>query len=1023
MKTTVPIYIEMHPDRVYAQALFDNVVNVTAATLERALQSLQTQLLTHWQSLAVESDQRELAFWLSTPEFAFERLTVRVRHQGQQHAGQVLLVRYEALGRTLVFTPRWPFRHFELTTDDSLAERAGQVFSAWLKESETQSPPELHRLLPTENLHPRIRTLELEWQPVSARKVASERDIAALGGNDEEFDGGTELGKVATAVLARERAVEREMESAALGARLEHTEKRAVLLLGPSGVGKTTLLHEWLATRATGPLGPHVWHIAPQRVISGMPYLGQWEARWLAILRFAAARNLVLYFDDLLGLFSAGLSAGSTLNMGDLLLPWVAARRVRVLGEITPEAWRVLRERRRAFADQFFVLNVAPPPPAATWRIVANLLREMEQRFDVRFDLDSIPMALALADRYFAQRAFPGRIADVLRTLSARSVGQSLTRAAVIAEFVRRTGSAASIVDLDQPLTRAEIEATLRAQLKGQQQAISALGDVLLRAKAGLNDPGRPLATMLLLGPTGVGKTACAKALATYLGGAGALIRIDLNQYAELGDAARLVGTFAAPDGLLTAAIRRQPCSVVLFDEIEKAAPDVFDVLLSLLDEGRLTDAHGRVALFQQAVIVMTSNLGAREASGQLGFARTTHDSATYEDAARRFFRPEFFNRIDYVLPFAPLSDAELRAITELSIGEALTRSGIRTRQCLIDIDPAAIDALMASGRDASLGARALKRGIERALVQPLARALAASRFDAPTRVRLVVANGELTLDAAPITYARRLPSSEYAKQGEPGYSDELRRISQRLTEIDGVLETHPGRGGVSLDGIDPQQAHYAVCREQLRIVADLLERAARPPPRSGAKRLPRTRDHLHQYIGQVSGKSVLNARADLDRHELAWLDEARLAPLPSLSALARESAWLEALLADSKPATHQLQIRAVTARQRSEAQALAISLASAFARLVGCQEARVVDHDVQLSGFALAPLLAAESGYWLRRDEGLALIEVSGGAAAREIIRVSRGHRHADVRHGLEIDTLEDAESLRRFVLQGLLR
>ncbi len=1017
MKTIVPIYIEMHVDHVRVQALFDAAVSMRGPTLDATLQSFQVQLLTHLQTLAVEADQRALTDWLSTPVFTHDVLTVRVRHGGQQHVGQVLLVRYEALGRTLAFTPNWPARHFEWDGEEPPAERVGQVFSAWLRERE--SPPELHQLLGPERLRARVRTLELDWQPVGARKIKGELDAAALGGGGEEFDGGTELAKVGIALRSRERAIERSAEVVALGARLERKEKRAIVLVGQSGVGKTCVLHEWLAAHANDPKAARVWHIAPQRVISGMSYLGQWEARWLAILRFAAAKNVVLYFDDLLGLFSAGLSSGSSLNMGDLLLPWIAGHRVRVLGEITPEAWRVLRERRRAFADQFFVINIAPPPPAATWRIVSNLLRELEQRFDVRFDLESIPTALALADRYFAQRAFPGRIADVLRTLSARSVGVSLTRAAVIAEFVRRTGSAASIVDLDQPLTRSDVEGALREHLRGQPQAIAALGDVLLRAKAGLNDPARPLATMLLLGPTGVGKTACAKALATYLGGASAMIRIDLNEYGEYGDAARLVGTFAAPDGVLTAAIRRQPSSVVLLDEIEKAAPDVFDVLLSLLDEGRLTDAHGRVAHFQQAVIVMTSNLGAREASRQLGFAATTHDSATYEEAARRFFRPEFFNRIDYVLPFSQLGDAELRAITEQTIAAALARSGIRTRQCLIDIDPAAVVALTSIGRDAALGARALKRGVERVLVQPLARALAASRFDAPTRVRLAVIDGELNLEAAPIPFAQRRQAMATDIEGD---ERRLQGIGERLVDIETLLDEHPGRGGITLDGIDTRQAHYAVCREQLLIVADLLDRARRPPPRGGTRRLPRTRDHLHRYVHNVGVKALQNARVDLERHEFAWLDDAQSAPLLPLSALHRELEWLEMLLMAPEPGTYGLRVRALNGRQHPEAKALAAAMANALARLVGCREVHLVDTEIRLEGFALAPLLASETGYWLRRDEGLALIEFSGETAARDIIRISRGHRHVDVRHGLEIDALDDAESLRRFMLQGLL-
>ncbi|MCU0757351.1 MAG: hypothetical protein MUE46_19940, partial [Xanthomonadales bacterium] len=524
MKTSVPIYLEVGDGEVLAHPLFDHHTRVTAPTVERALQLLQPRLLMALQLLAVESDQRALAAWLSTPAFEHEVLTVRLRHAGQPHAGQVMVVRYAALGRTLAFAPRWPLRHFEVEPGASLAERVGQVFQAWLAD---EDGPLIEELL-CERLRARVRVLELDWQPSASTKTDS-ADAAKLGGDTESFDGGTELAKVGTLLTGRERAIAREAEVAALTEGLAAEPPGALLLLGPSGVGKTRVLTECLANQPSAGLPLRVWHVAPARVISGMSYLGQWEARWLAILRHAATRKLVLYFDDLLGLYSAGRSSGSSLTLGDLLLPWLVDQRVRVLGEITPEAWRVLRERRRAFADQFRVIAVSPPDPAARWRILAGLLRELEARFQVRYTLEAVPTALALAERYDGQRAFPGRIAEVLETLSARAVGQTLGRAEVIGEFIRRTGSAASLVDLDQPLSRAEIETALGAELKGQPQAIRVLADVLLRAKAGLNDPGRPLATLLLLGPTGVGKTACAKALARYLGGSRALIRIDLN--------------------------------------------------------------------------------------------------------------------------------------------------------------------------------------------------------------------------------------------------------------------------------------------------------------------------------------------------------------------------------------------------------------------------------------------------------------------------------------------------------------
>lgn len=1012
MRSSVPVYIEERAGEVHAQALFDDQLSVLAPSTERALQLLQARLLGHLQALAGATDQRQLASWLASPPFRHDVLTPRVRHAGQQHVGQVLIVCYEALGRSLAFTPRWPHRHFEVLNEETLVEQVGQVFTAWLGEED--APPSVEDLL-VDRLRVRIHILELDWQPLTKGKAGDRRDGARMGGESGEFDGGTELAKVATRVLPTQTAIARDSEVAALAARLYGSERRAVLLLGPSGVGKTCLLHACLATQKEAALPLRVWHIAPPRVISGMAYLGQWEARWLAILQHAASSQAVLYFDDLLGLFSAGQSSGSALSMGDLLPPWLSQGRVRVLGEITPEAWRVLRERYRSFADQFFVLPIAAPPPEQRWRIVANLLRDLESRERVRFTLDAVPTALALADRYFGHRAFPGRIAEVLQTLATRAPGQSLDRAEVIAEFVRRTGHAASLVDLDQALTRADIETALGRQLKGQPQAITVLADVLLRAKAGLNDPGRPLATLLLLGPTGVGKTACAKALASFLGGSEALIRIDLNEYAEFGDAARLVGTFAAPDGVLTAAIRRQPCAVVLLDEIEKAAPDVFDLLLSLLDEARLTDAHGRVAHFQQAVIVMTSNLGAREAGRRFGFTAAEAGAAGYAEAARRFFRPEFYNRIDAILPFAPLGDAELRAIAEQRLSALLARSGLRTRQCLIDIDSAAIDALTALGRDVELGARALKRGIEKALVQPLARVLAATRFDTPTRIHLSVVAGQLSLQTTPLPFAT--PRADAS--GDPGA--ELARMVERLQDIEAELDAHRGRGELRLDHFDEAQAHYAVCREQQRVVQQLLERAHTPPGRGTARRLPRMRDHLHHYSRSIGTLAILQARVDLQRQESAWVDAESPPPPTPWSALQREYRWLEALLVAPQRSEVQLRIRALDALDADAAAALAQALAAACSGLVGCLDARADAEGLRCSGFAMDVLWAQECGYWLRRDHGLALIEVNGPRSASEIIRLSRGARHLDLRHGTQIDDLNDAVALRALLLQGL--
>ena len=198
-----------------------------------------------------------------------------------------------------------------------------------------------------------------------------------------------------------------------------------------------------------------------------------------------------------------------------------------------------------------------------------------------------------------------------------------MTRGDVLDEFRLQSGLSLSFLDGQVRLAREKIVAALTAKIIGQQPALDAAADVIAIAKARLNDPERPLGTLLFLGPTGVGKTQCAKAIAAYLyGSADHLLRFDMNEFVEPGSAARLVGTFGQPDGLLTAAVRRRPFAVILLDEIEKADPEVFDLLLQVLGEGRLTDAHGRLADFTNTIIILTSNLGVRESQGNFDFRR-----------------------------------------------------------------------------------------------------------------------------------------------------------------------------------------------------------------------------------------------------------------------------------------------------------------------------------------------------------------------------------------------------------------
>ena len=277
-----------------------------------------------------------------------------------------------------------------------------------------------------------------------------------------------------------------------------------------------------------------------------------------------------------------------------------------------------------------------------------------------------------------------------------------------------------------------------------------------------MNDTSRPLGTFLLVGPTGVGKTQLAKAIATCLFDDDGLIRLDMNELSSPAAAARLVGTFDAPDGLLTSAVRRRPNAVLLLDEIEKAHPTVLDVLLQALGEARLSDARGRTVDLSGLLILMTSNLGSRESGRGRGFSDADDQDSIAEvhlRAAREFFRPEFFNRIDDVLSFERLSAEVMQSIALMQFQEILQRDGLQRRSVLIDVDPDAIRQTAQRGYDPAMGARALKRQIERDLVGPAAEVLAASKTDQPTLLRLYLDGGDVQTRWQPVEYVVVAPA------------------------------------------------------------------------------------------------------------------------------------------------------------------------------------------------------------------------------------------------------------------------
>ena len=1055
MRVTIPVYIEMtranpvqSQHSASAQPLFFAAPKQRAQNVERALSGLQNQLQQTLLALSRASDHDALVPWLDLPDYQSHRLRLRVDDGERVCVGDFIWISYHALGRLLLFTPKLAHAHIELESLDYMAERLPLVVSGWLKQSRKNSVTasaeastvgsrlEFDDLAIPEHCQVRLSLLELDINPTQASVKSSKQDRAGMGGTDRQPDGAHELSKVgrqlnASYLEGMPRGIGIQSEAMQLIRAWQSPKREAALLLGRSGVGKTMVIFEalrLLKLEQDAKLQPRIWLISPQRLISGMSYLGEWEARLLAILNYAQARNLILYFDDVLALFSAGKHSGSDLTVGDLLLPWLEKRQVRALAEMTPETWRVLRERRRDFADLWQVQPVQPLPDVKRWAVLAALTRELSMAHNIQFDLHAVPCAVELCTRYAGEREFPGNVADQLRQLAARAAPQTrITRDDVIADFSRRLGLSLDLLDARKTLLAGDIEAGLRQHLKGQNTAISALTAAVLRCKTGLNDPKRPLTVMLLLGPTGVGKTQCAKALAKFVSpNVDALIRVDLNEYTEFGDAARLIGTWAQPEGILTAAIRRQPTAVVLFDEIEKANPEVFDVLLSLLDEGRLTDAHGRVADFTRAFILLTSNLGARDAATQLGFTAQAHAKNQYQDAAKKFFRVEFFNRLDDVIGFRPFNANELSEITTTLVQQALARAGIRARHCLVALEPSAIATLAQIGQDPNLGARAIKRGIERALVQPLARYLSVLSARQPLRIALSGIGASLSITLEAFSYAaqsvpnlRRIVSLDQLGKVLCACTDLLAELDQQLNAVSDI-------DSVALNAISSKAQHYFACREQrsnlehalARLTSSNTGKALSKPHKLMQARASTARNEYTGAGARAKQGALLSshllefhsaeAGAEKNLTREAVLLQENLRKL--LSAISWFAILLNANAELEQRFLHLLQLPTPLAANAPAWDSL-INNAEALKLLPGCQHAQILNKrasqddanacnpdasiaiTLQIEGFALDALLQVEQGWTLTTAE-------SGLALSRALICESLGGKSWDGPH-----------------------
>jgi ATP-dependent Clp protease ATP-binding subunit ClpC len=842
VKITVPIYVqkltqrETTPQTHILRPLFHQHLETRGEDLNRAMTKLAQLVRRECEALGREMRHDALARYGFSPELEDHFYKFDFELANHRERCNLLIVAFKKFGRKIAFTPSLPDLWFEIHRGETLADRAAEVLTHYFRDREKKHgkdarAPEAYSI----DGKAWVTTLEISVQPQTLAQPPKQNLFAMLGGG-ETLHGAEELEKTGRCLDYLypddlSRVIFRDAEVAELTKVLQGKDRRPVLLIGQKLVGKTAIIHEYVfravaLRHSKFSANNQVWLLSPQRLISGMSYVGQWENRLLAILKEAKTRDHILYFEDLLGLYQAGQTSNSSLNVADVLKPYIEKRTIRLLGEITPEAFRVLQERDRSFADSFHLLTVKEPDEDKSFRILLHLMRQLERQHRCAFGTDVFPTVMDLQRRYARDAAFPGKAAVFLQQLAVKFRNESVTREDVLKQFHAKSGLALTLLNDSTKLQRQEAINAVGTEVIGQDAAIAACADVVAMAKARLSDTERPLASFLFLGPTGVGKTQCAKALANYLfSDAEKILRFDMNEYASAYAAARLVGTFNQPEGLLTSAVRRQPFAIVLLDEIEKAHPDVFNLLLQVMGDGRLTDALGRTVDFTNAIIILTSNLGVREAAKNVGFRQDeARESHVYLQAAEKFFKPEFFNRLDRIVPFERLTRADVKRIAQGLMRNIFAREGLVRRKCILQVEEGAMESIIDAGYDPQLGARALKRMLERQLTRPVAARLATLKPDAPTIVSVRQAGEKIVVAVDALKGAEPCGRMAAALQliAPRRIVDLAEAAVERIEEKAAPMRP---QGLINPDEIAAEHLAYFQIREQAKRVRDLCRR------------------------------------------------------------------------------------------------------------------------------------------------------------------------------------------------------
>jgi len=556
-------------------------------------------------------------------------------------------------------------------------------------------------------------------------------------------------------LIGRSKELERSMQI------LCRRRKNNPLLVGEAGVGKTAIA-EGLAKKIVDGEVPEVlsqstvYSLDMGALIAGTKYRGDFEKRLKGVLnQLDQESGAILFIDEIHTIIGAGAASGGVMDASNLIKPKLASGELKCMGSTTYQEYRGIFEKDRALARRFQKIEIPEPSVDETFKILRGLRKQFETFHQVKYSDKALKAAAELSARYINDRFLPDKAIDIideagaavkLKPVNSRKKSISLNDIETIVAKIARIPS--KQVSLNDTQVLKNLERNLKLVVYGQDEAISTLSTSIKLSRSGLGDEEKPIGSFLLAGPTGVGKTEVTRQLATILGIE--LIRFDMSEYMERHTVSRLIGAppgYVGFDqgGLLTDAVLKAPHSVLLLDEIEKAHPDVFNILLQVMDHGTLTDANGRQVDFRNVIVVMTTNEGAATVSrNSVGFTQQDHTSDGME-ALKRLFTPEFRNRLDAIIQFAPLDERTLSSVVDKFIAQL--ESQLSQKKVDLIVDEAARSWIGKKGYDPQMGARPMARVLQEHIKRPLSEAILFGDLAKGGVVHVSVVDNELYLD------------------------------------------------------------------------------------------------------------------------------------------------------------------------------------------------------------------------------------------------------------------------------------